>query len=365
MSSSSVSNVVTTEERVNEGDPSFDFPWQVRYSGAGDHMADTKRSGFADLLDGTFSMISRTWMTSLIIGGVLFIPAAFLFGWAYNTFMDSIKDMAGSMTRESPTEALIIFGKAYLWILLAVLVQGLVYLFVRACVTEHSARVLRGEPANSFDVALHVIKHRYAPLLGQRVLQIVILSIALGGAAFVTGLVIGVAAALKLRVLAAILGSVLGLAGLAVVIWVAVRYRVTLESMVIDGSGIEQSFDTSMALVRRKWWRVFGYTLLFGLMVSFASALIATPIMFFSTIRQFMHGLENLLTETSRSRSFNAVFLQLMAGMGRRFGILQYAQSLLSGFVTPVFMTLLFTELKKQSVPEPQRPEPLPAGTGT
>ena len=326
-------------------------------------MADGKKGTFADLLDGTFNLISRTWMTSLILGGVLFIPSAYLFGWAYGAFMDLFKDMA-EMGRQDPTSVLATLGIAYVWIFLAAVVQGVLFLFVRACVTEHTALAVRGEQANTFTVALHVITQTYLKLLGQRIIQIVILSITFGGAVLITSVPAGILTALNRITLAILAGCVLGLAGLGVVIWIAVRYTVTLESMVVDGSGIDQSFDHSMVLVRGRWWRVFGYTLLFGLMVGFASSLIGTPIVFFSTIRQFMHALESALRAPSGPRSMNAVFMQLLAGLGRRLGVLQYIQSLIAGFVTPVFMTLLFFELKKPE-PEPLPQEAFPAGTSS
>ncbi|MGO9411148.1 MAG: hypothetical protein ACLQCB_10400 [Spirochaetia bacterium] len=328
-------------------------------------MADGKKGTFADLLDGTWNLVSRTWMTSLVLGGVLFIPSAYLFGWAYGAFMDGFKGIA-EMGRQDPATLLSTLGIAYLWIFLAALVQGVLFLFVRACVTEHSARAVRGEPANTFTIALHVMTHTYLRLLGQRILQMVILSITFGAAVLITSVAAGILASLHLIALAVLAGCLLGLAGLGVSIWIAIRYTVTLESMVVDGTGIDQSFDQSMALVRRRWWRVFGYTLLFGLMVSFASTLIGTPIMFFSTIRQFMHALESVLRDASGPRSANAVFMQLLVGLGRRLGILQYIQSLIAGFVTPVFMTLLFLELKRpEPEPAPLPQEALPAGTGS
>ena len=326
-------------------------------------MADGKKGTFADLLDGTFNLISRTWMTSLILGGVLFIPAAYLFGWAYGTFMEVFKGIA-EMGRQDPTSMLETLGRAYIWIFLAALVQGVLFLYVRACVTEHTARAVLGEQANTVTVALHVITQTYLKLLGQRIIQIVILSITFGAAVLITSVAAGILAALNRIGLAILASCILGLAGLGVVIWIAVRYTVTLESMVVDGTGIDQSFDHSMALVRGKWWRVFGYTLLFGLMVSFASSLIGTPVVFFSTIRQFMHALESLLRAPSGPRSMNALFMQLLAGLGRRLGIFEYIQNLIAGFVTPVFMTLLFLELQKPE-PAPLPQEALPAGTGS
>jgi hypothetical protein len=80
-----------------------------------------------------------------------------------------------------------------------------------------------------------------------------ILSITLGGVSIAVGIGIGIFAALKLFVPAVVVGAVLGLAGLGLVIWLSVRFMVTLESLVIDGTRIEQSIDHSMALVRRRW----------------------------------------------------------------------------------------------------------------
>lgn len=315
-------------------------------------MADSKKAGFVDLLDGTFSLISKTWMTSLILGAVLFIPPALLFGWAYGSLFDAVTS-AAVMGEGDYITMLRSLGFAYLWIVIAALAQGIVFLFVRACVTDHAARAVRGEQTNTLSVFVHVITRRYAPLLGQRVLQTLILAITVVGVSLVAGLGIGVFAALGLTVPAVLAGTVLGTAGICLVTWLAVRFMVTLESLVIDGTRIEQSIDHSMALVRHRWWRVFGCTLLFGLMVSFASSLVGTPIVFFSTIRQLIQALQEITRDASGSRNFNAIFLRTLAGLGRRLGILQYVHSLLAAFVTPVFMTLLFLRLKKEATPGP------------
>lgn len=314
-------------------------------------MAEKKKNVFVDLLDGTFSMISRTWLTSLLIGGVLFIPTSFFFGWAYGAFIDVMVRTAG-LGHGDPGPLLMAMGLAYLWIVLALLAQGLVYLFVRACVTEHTARAARGETADTFDVFFSVATQKYPRLLLQRIIQMAIISITVGGVTLVVSVAVGIAAALQAEIAAVLFGVVLGIAGIGLVIWISIRYAVTLESLVVDGTTVDQSFDQSMALVRHRWWRVFGWILLFGLMVSFATSLIATPIVFFSTIRPFMQVLQELLRETSPSESFNTMFLKLFTGLSRRLGILEYVQSLLGVFVTPVFMTLLFLELKKPPAPE-------------
>lgn len=310
-------------------------------------MPESSKGVFVDLLDGTFHVMAGTWATSLLLGGVLFFPTSYLFGWAYGRFFDAL----GSITRlggSDPMAMLMLLGRAYLWIFVAALAQGLVLLFVRAAVTAHAALAIRGVPANPFTVVPEVLRTKYLLLLGQRLLQWLILSITLSAALTLTGLLVGVAIGLTWTALAIILGVILGSASIGVYLWAAVRFSLTLESLVIDGTKIEESLDNSAALVRRNWWRIFGYTLLFGLMVGFASSIIATPIMFFSSIRQYGDFLRSILSERSGSGGFNATLMKLMAGMGRKMGLFAYIRSLIACFVSPVFMTLLFFEMKRR-----------------
>ncbi len=305
---------------------------------------------FAELLDRMFHIVSRTWVTTLILGGVLFVPTSYLIGWAYGRLFD-VFGRVGGMTGDNPTLVLATVGVAYLWLVIAVLAQGLVQLLVRACVTEHAGRAARGEDASSPRVIIHVIGKKYGRLIGQRALQLTILSVTFGAAATAAGAAAAVAAALNATLVALLLGGLLGCAALALTIWLSVRFAVTLESLVIDGAKIEESFNRSTSVVHGNWWRVFGYVLLFGLMVSFASSLIATPIVLFSGLRRYVQFIEVLLRGASGTEGSNRLLLSLLADMGRRMGLFQYVSSLLGSFVTPVFMTLLFLELKKRHEP--------------
>ena len=59
------------------------------------------KGGFAELLDGTFGLVSKTWTASTVFGGVLFIPPSFLFGWAYGGFLDVLRDMTGGSAADT------------------------------------------------------------------------------------------------------------------------------------------------------------------------------------------------------------------------------------------------------------------------
>lgn len=319
-------------------------------------MAEVKKGFFVDLLDGSFRVMGRTWQTSLLLGAVVFFPPSWFFGWAYGRFFDVLLALARGQGDDLPTALLVRIGFAYLWILLAAIAQGLVTLFVRACVTSHAALVVRGVPSTPFTVIPEVARFRFPRLLGQRVLQGVILGITLTIGMTLTTAAIAGFSALHLTALAVVLGILLGIGTIGAYAWALIRFSLTLESLVIDNAGIEQSLDQSAFLVRGDFWRVLGSILLFGIMVSFASSLIVTPIIFFAGIRAYGDFLRTVATDSDAD--FNAVLLGLLAGMGRKLGLMAYLQSLLAGFVTPAFMTLMFFALKKRREPAPEETLP-------
>ena len=309
-------------------------------------MAGSKKGMLSDVFDGTFRMLSRTWLTTLVCGGVLFIPAALLYGWSFGRFFDAIAAMAEA---EESDSILLSMGLGYLWIMVAALLLGFAMLFVRACVTEHTARLARGESPDLPGIVWHVFSRRYGRLIGQRALQYTILVAIMIGATLIGGISFGISLAVELP-LVGTLGITLGvLAGAVIVTWLSIRWSLTLETVVIEDAKISSSLGRSEDLVRGAWWRVLGYTLLLSLMMGFAVSLIATPIVFFASIREYVRFLGGLLKGGEGEGDAISLMRSLFGGMGLRFAILMYIQSLFAMLVTPVFMTLLFLELRKRT----------------
>ncbi len=313
-------------------------------------MASSKKGMLADLFDATFRTLGRTWPTTLVCGGFLFIPAAFLYGWSIGKFFDAISAVARA---EGDPTVFLGLGISYAWLGLAVLAQGFVVLFVRACVTEHTARVVRGEDANVFSILWHVLSRRYGRLIGQRALLWTILGVTLTVPTVIGGVVLGVTVGASGEP-GAIIGGTAALAACfvaAAVIgtWLSIRWSLTLESIVIEGARIEASLDRSAQLVRGAWWRVFGYTLLLSLMMSFAISLVATPIVFFSSLGLYGRFLQDALSGGGGEEDYLSLMRSVLAGLGSRLAILVYLQNLFAAFVVPVFMSLLFFELRKRT----------------
>jgi len=326
---------------------------------------------FAGLIDGTFGLLRRTWNTTLLCGGIAFLPAAALYGWAYGRVFAAYARVAPAVedAARSPVFAM---AEVFLWILLAALAQGFAVLFVRSCVTAQAAAAVRGVSIPAAAIPGRVLRRAGGRLLGQRVLQgliytgiflaamVVVGIVATVGTGVSTGLRGGAAASPGSAALPFLLVLLIYPAILAAWLWLWVRFSFTLESVVIDGSRARQSFGLSGSLVRRSWWRVLGYRFLFALMLGFAASLVATPIVFFATIRAYARYLSEMVQGTADSGSLLDMFRAMGSGLPVRLAVFQYLQGLLNAFFAPVFMTLLYFEMKRRKA-EASRPGGRPA----
>jgi hypothetical protein len=303
------------------------------------------RGGFAALLDGTFALLGRTWGTALACGAVVFLPAAVLYGWAWQRLF--------SAYAEAGVPSIASLGGVAVPMLAAALAQGLAAMFVRACVTARAASALRGERVSPAVTAGRVLRRFGARLVGQRALQGLLyaaVSAATVAAAAICLAAIGGfrgGAVAEGRSVAAFLAFYL--AGITACAWLWARYSFTLEAVVIDGARAGQSFGLSASLVRRGWWRVFGTRLLFALMLGFAASLVATPIVFFATIKAYARWLAGMLEGGAGTDSLLQMIRTMGSGLPLHLAILVYLQGLLNAFFTPVFMTLLYLERKRRA----------------
>jgi hypothetical protein len=310
---------------------------------------------FTGLIDGTFGLLRHTWSTTLLYGGIAFLPVAALYGWAYGRLFAAIADagVGGGGTASS----LSALAGAFVPVLLAALAQGFAMLFVRSCVTALTAAAVRGRPATVSSIG-RVVSRAGGRILGQRVLQGLLYAGVALAVAVVVGIVAraltaaggrfgsGAAAATGSALLAILLGY---LACLVLGIWLWVRFSLTLESVVIDGAWPRQSFGLSRSLVRGSWWRVFGWRFLFAFMLGFAVSLLATPIVFFTTIRAYARYLSEMVRGTSDAGSLADMIRAMGSGLPVRLAVYLYLQSLLNALFAPVFMALLYFAMKRRA----------------
>ncbi|HEX6934480.1 MAG TPA: glycerophosphoryl diester phosphodiesterase membrane domain-containing protein [Streptosporangiaceae bacterium] len=81
----------------------------------------------------------------------------------------------------------------------------------------------------------------------------------------------------KLTALAVVLGVVGFLAALVVTIWVSIRLTLAVPAVVLEGAGPIDALKRSWQLVQGSWWRIFGVTLLAGIVVAFIGGILQLP----------------------------------------------------------------------------------------
>jgi hypothetical protein len=317
------------------------------------------RGGFAAILDGTFGLLGATWTTSLAAGALAFLPAAVLYGWAWQRTLAAYTAVYGRLDPAGPSPAAIL-GRLFLPLAAAALVQGLATLFVRACVTDRAVAALRGERASPARVAGRVLRRHGARLVGQRVLQGLLYGAVFAAILVAAVVVIAIAPSDAAPATPVALFLLFYLAGFAAWVGVWVRCSFTLEAVVIDGAAAGRSFRLSAALVRRGWWRVFGARLLFALMLGFAASLVATPVVFFATLRAYARWLAGAVAGSTDATSLPEMIRAMGTGLPLRLAIFSWLQGLLTALLAPVFMTLLYLERKRRQSDEAAA---LPAGT--
>ncbi|MEU6868105.1 hypothetical protein ABZ924_33570 [Streptomyces sp. NPDC046876] len=84
-----------------------------------------------------------------------------------------------------------------------------------------------------------------------------------------------VPAALAGSVGLAVLG---GLAALVLALWLGIKFSLASPALMLERSGVITSLRRSSKLVQGSWWRIFGITLLTGLITGFVSAIIVWPL---------------------------------------------------------------------------------------
>ncbi|MEU0131614.1 hypothetical protein [Streptomyces sp. NPDC006289] len=239
-----------------------------------------------DVLNGAFSTMGKYWKQLFGLAGALYGGAALLMAAAvavaYSAVADHLDQVVSLGYEEEATSGdvvpLVIAGGVLvvLGIVVMSVVSGLMYAAVPAVLQE----AVLGRPVAFATVWRRAWSH-VAPVIGALVLTaliaivpMVLLMIAFisvivsvfamdsGGAGSVTAMSLGVLGALATGPLAA---------------WLWTKFCLAPAVVVFEGQGAFAAMRRSSQLVRGDWWRIFGITLLAGVMASTAGYVIQMP----------------------------------------------------------------------------------------
>ena len=115
-----------------------------------------------------------------------------------------------------------------------------------------------------FREVMQRVRPRLLPLLGLTLIYLLVLT----AAGAVAGLVLITSPGLGVLVLLAV--AVLG-------VWLVTLFSLATPALVLEGVGVGRAFGRSRELVNGAWWRIFGITLLTGLIAGVTAFVISLP----------------------------------------------------------------------------------------
>ena len=240
--------------------------------------------GVGEILDGAFASIRRNPKAILGLAAVVMTISAVISAVITRTLLNlgslNLPTPGQQLTPDQATHlvgrivavALPAFG---LSILLTIIVQAI----LAGLLAPIIARGVSGQQISAAD-AWRITRPRLPSLL----LATLLVLLAGLGPVLIVGVILGIA--LLAGAPAAVYGAIvlLGLAALVLTIWLSTMLSLVTPVVVLENERPVRALARSWRLVRRSFWRVFGITLLAGIIVTVAGGILQLPFTFFGAV---------------------------------------------------------------------------------
>ena len=240
--------------------------------------------GVGEILDGAFASIRRNPKAILGLAAVVMTISAVISAVITRTLLN-----LGSLNLPSPGQQLTpdqathLMGRIVAVALpafgLSVLLTIIVQAILAGLLAPIIARGVAGQQISAAD-AWRITRPRLPSLL----LATLLVLLAGLGPVLVIGVIVGIALLAGAPV--AVYGGIvlLGLAALVLTIWLSTMLSLVTPVVVLENERPVRALARSWRLVRRSFWRVFGITLLAGLIVAIAGGILQLPFTFFGAV---------------------------------------------------------------------------------
>ena len=275
------------------------YPWQSQPQAQAPKpgVIPLRPLGVGEILDGAFTSIRRNPRATLGIAALLLTASAVItttLSLILVHYVGALKlpTPGQTLTTQQATHLLTRMGEvlaptAAVSLVLAFIVDtvltGLLTVVIGRSVLGH--KITAGE-------AWRIARPRMAALLGATLLIPLIL----------TGLWVGYALVLVILAVLHVPGGLIGglavlggVAAIVLTIWFTIMFRMAAQAVVLEREGPVRALGRSWRLVRGSFWRVFGITLLAGLIVVVTAGVLQIP---FSLIAALAGGGNSLLPGT-------------------------------------------------------------------
>lgn len=240
-----------------------------------------------EILDGAFTSIRRNPMATLGIAAVLLTISAVISATVNGILSQSAHGLGSLPPQPTPDQAASYFSRLAAVALpaagLALVLAFVVNILLTGLLTAVIGRGVLGHKITPGE-AWQLARPRLLALLGSVVLTVLC---AAAPWAVLGGLLAVVAVAGSPGAGIAVIGVFGGIAALCLTIWFATMFQLAGPVVVLERLGPATALKRSWRLVRGSFWRVFGITLLAGLIVAVAATVLQLP---FSLIAGFAGG---------------------------------------------------------------------------
>lgn len=227
--------------------------------------------GLGDILGGAFAtMRTRAALMLGVTAVVVVITQLLTFAGTFPLLVELSESVVPDpytspygATYVSPGDVLRLAGLTMLVALIGLVLAMASRVFLAGFFTVVVGTAVLGQRP-SFREVMRRVRPRLLPLFGLTLIYLLVL-VAAGG---VVGVFMAASPAFGVLVL-------LGMVVLAA--WLGILFLLATPALVLEGVGVRRAFGRSRDLVHGAWWRIFGITLLTGLMVGFAAFVIALP----------------------------------------------------------------------------------------
>ena len=240
--------------------------------------------GVGEILDGAFASIRRNPKAVLGLAAVVMTISAVISAIITRTLLNlGVLNLPTPGQQLTPAQATHLVGRIVAVVVpafgLALLLTFIVQAILAGLLAPIIARAVSGQQISAAD-AWRATRPRLPSLL----LATLLVLLAGLGPLLIVGLIVGVAFVAGAPAAVYAVLALLGLVALVLTIWFSTMLSLVTPVVVLENESPGRALARSWRLVTRSFWRVFGITLLAGLIVAIAGGILQLPFTFLGAV---------------------------------------------------------------------------------
>jgi hypothetical protein len=311
-----------------------------------------QKYSLADIFDKTIKMMKHTWKDSLFLSAIGFIPYAIALGVAMFFYIDALIKILTS--REFMSQG----GANFQWqaltplfislglIFLAVIVYSIAAILISGYLSLKTYKKAHGQEVSLKENLLYILKNKFGKLI---LLELLFMAIFIGLylAFFIAIFILALVSLVIMQSNSLYLAFVILLTIIlfAVSIWLSIALSFATQALVIDDTKVTQALVKSFNLVKGNWWRVLGYNLLLGIVISFGISLVTSPVLIAFLLPIYIRIFESMMQKGTFDFDMASI-MEALRMIYLPLTIISFLQAIGYMLITPVFKTLFYIDLK-------------------